>query len=116
MSEARERLVTSLTVRPEPFTAAGVSVHVRRMTLAERRSFMKDHNAREDKGETYAERLFLAGVCDESGRLLFGPDEAEALADFDGALVEAVAQRVHDLNGFGGGDPKAQTPSGPTPS
>lgn len=113
---AREKLVHSLAVRPEPFDAAGVACFVRRMTLAERRSFLADHNAREDKSDQFAERLLIAGLCDESGKLLFGADEAEALGDLDGVFVELVAARVLEVNRLGGDDPKAGAPSGATPS
>jgi hypothetical protein len=118
MSELRKQVLDRLTAKPVPFSFGGVSAFLKVWTAAERRSFVLDHNAREDKNELFAERLVVACLCDEGGRLVFGPDEVELVsAELDGRFVEAAGNRAHELNRLGGDDdPKAQTPSGTTPN
>ena len=99
---SKASLAEKLAIRPEPFEAAGISLFVRRWTTKERQEFQTKHHGETGGTRQLYERLFAGSVCDESGALLFGPDDLDAIGGFNSEVVEAVALHAIKLNGMEG--------------
>jgi len=95
-------LKTLRTLSLRPVTVAGLSLHVRGLTGAERRLLAE--RAKDGHPMQAFEVVGLA-ACTEKGERLFTEDEAIELGNVDGAAVEQIAQAILEASGL---MPKAQ--------
>lgn len=93
-------LIAGLKRSPVPFEAGGLSLRLLPWTVATRTEFALWRAENAGPVGLYA-KLAALSVCDESGALILAdaaPAELEAL---DGLALEAIAERVLELNGMG---------------
>jgi hypothetical protein len=76
---------------------AGLRVHVRGLTGAERKLIA---DRAKDGSPVQAHELAALCLCDEQGRAMFTADQAASLADVDGAAVEKVATSILEASGL----------------
>lgn len=90
MALTRDQILTADDLpRTEVFVPEwGGSVFVRCMTGAERDRFESEHH--KDPFTDLRARLAAATTCDESGILLFGPGDVEALSRKSGAALDRI--------------------------
>lgn len=94
---AQDILKTLRTVSLRKVEVAGLTVHVRGLTGAERRLITE--RAR-DNDPMQAYELAGLACCTDSGGRLFTEEEALALADVDGASVEKLAEAILKASGL----------------
>lgn len=97
----REDVLAALRRSPVPFEVAGLSLWLQPWTARTRAEFSAWQKDNPGPAGLLAKIVSLS-VCDERGALLFNEADAAALDDGDGAILEAIADRVIDLNGLGG--------------
>ena len=91
----------------------GKKVFLRSMTVADRDSFEAEGLKREGKGKKLRyvptlkdtrTRLLVRCLCDESGALLLGPEDIEALSRKHSGAMEHLTDIARRINGLSGDD------------
>lgn len=97
MTTKDELLARAQAGRIKAVTVAGLELHIRRFSLAER----IEAGTRARAGEALEAHEYLAmGLCNEDGSPLFTLDEAREFCDGDGVLAELVVNEVLDHAGL----------------
>jgi hypothetical protein len=110
----KAEIVAGLTDRPIPFQAGGLSVWLRPWQLPEKAALAEWQAAHKDDPDfavALTVRMVLLSVCDESGALVFGEDDAGVVGRLNAVALESVAAKSLELNGIAEG--KAPSPTGP---
>lgn len=85
--------------------ALGGTAVVRQMTVGQRDAFEIANAA--DKGKYFRPRLVAASVIDQSGSLMFGPADLQALAARAGPDLEPIVDAATKLNRYAPEEVKA---------
>lgn len=78
----------------------GGVVRLRVMTGAARQAFLRAAAKRADEDAGLVEALIVACAVDETGRLIFSPDDVAALREKSGAALQRVFEVAAELNGL----------------
>lgn len=109
----KDEVFRALRHKPVRFDVGGLSLWLRPMSVAQKgalAAWQADHKGDPDFAVALTARMVTASVCDESGVLVFGPDDGPAVvADLDPFAVESIAAKVLELNGIAEG--KASSPT-----
>lgn len=97
MVTAAELIARAQAERIRPFTVGDLTLHVRRLTGAERRQI--GERARAGDALSNAELAALA-ICNEDGSPFMSIEEAESLDVHDPALLERLAEEAARSGGF----------------
>lgn len=95
----KDSLLKSLSLAPEPFEAAGVSLFLKPLTAGERQDFHAQHKAAD--GKDVAERAFAFAVCDDAGGRVFTAADIPEIRKLNGEALEAVCSWFVARNGLG---------------
>jgi hypothetical protein len=99
----KEDLLSRLSLKPEPFEAAGHSLLLKPLTAGERQAFHAQHKAA--AGADVAERAFAFAVCDDAGNRVFTESDIPEIRNLNGAVLEAVAAWFVSRNGLADHEP-----------
>jgi hypothetical protein len=102
----REQILATDTVRTEAVAVPewGGTFHVRGMSVVEMARFHRAMDAEDAAAQSPARvgvRLLIACVCDDQGRPVFRPEDAEALERQGGALIDRLCVVANRVNGIG---------------
>ena len=102
----RESLLASLTAKPVPFEAGGLSCFLRPLTSGDLLDAQRWAKGREDKSDGY--KFFLVrSICDDAGGRLLTDDDIESVGGFLGGFVNTAMDRIFEISGMGGDEKKA---------
>ncbi len=85
----------------------GGDVVVREMTAGSRDAFeamAQDARSGKLNAKDFRARLLLATVCDETGKLIFGPEDVAAVSELPSLAVTKVFEAAVHLNGLAKAD------------
>lgn len=80
-----------------PVSVAGLDLHVRGVTGAERKMLIERARA---ESPMQAYELVALCACDEDGNALFTPEQAADLANVDGACLEQIGAAILAASGL----------------
>jgi hypothetical protein len=93
----REDVLAGLRKKPVAVQVGELTVHVKPLTVGQKEAFALWRKDNPGPAGVVG-KLIAASLCDESGALLL--DGPEQVAELDGALCEALCERIAELNGM----------------
>lgn len=105
----RQELLKSVSKAPVSVEVNGVTIWLKPWSITTKEIFLDWRKA--NTGILgIMEKLLVLSLCDESGALLFSDtkEDMEEVGRMDGAFAEEIADKVLEIHGLKGDDPKAR--------